>query len=216
MKKSLLLLIACSSFALVQAQKQKFTMDSLSYSVGVLVAQNLKSQGLNKLDPNSLAQAIEDVINGNELAINQDQAQQVYLQHMERQKLALKEENLAWLEKNKQRPEVKTTPSGLQYEVIQMGDGPKPGPTDKVTVHYTGTLIDGTVFDSSVQRGEPVTFPVNGVIAGWQEALTMMPVGSKWKLYIPYNLAYGERGAGSQIGPFATLIFEIELLGIEK
>ncbi len=191
-------------------------MDSLSYSVGVLVAQNLKSQGLSKLDPASLAKAIEDVVNGNDLAISPEQAQQVYLRHMESQKTALKEENLAWLEKNKQRPEVKTTPSGLQYEVVEMGDGPKPTATDKVTVHYTGKLIDGTVFDSSVERGEPVTFPVNGVIAGWQEALKMMPVGSKWKLYIPYNLAYGERGAGSQIGPYATLIFEVELLGIEK
>lgn len=216
MKKTIFSLIACAAFFAGQAQNQDTQMDSLSYSVGVLVAQNLKSQGLSKLDPASLAKAIEDVVNGNELAITPDQAQQVYLRHMESQKLSLKEENLAWLEKNKERPEVKTTPSGLQYEVIEMGDGPKPGPTDKVTVHYTGMLIDGTVFDSSVQRGEPITFPVNGVIAGWQEALQMMPVGSKWKLYIPYNLAYGERGAGSQIGPFATLIFEVELLGIEK
>lgn len=109
-----------------------------------------------------------------------------------------------------------TTASGLQYEVIKMGDGAKPGPTAKVKAHYHGTLIDGTVFDSSVERGEPISLPVNGVIAGWQEALQLMNVGSKYKLYIPYNLAYGEQGAGADIKPFSALIFEVELLGSNK
>ena len=126
-----------------------------------------------------------------------------------------KEEGEKFLLENKKRSGVMTTASGLQYEVIKMGDGAKPGPTDKVKTHYHGTLIDGTVFDSSVERGEPISFQVNGVIAGWQEALQLMNVGSKYKLYIPYNLAYGERGAGADIKPFSALIFEVELLGIE-
>jgi len=140
-------------------------MDSLSYSVGVLVAQNLKAQGLV-------------------------------------------------LATNGKRAEVTTLASGLQYEVITEGTGAKPAATDKVTVHYHGTLIDGTVFDSSVDRGQPASFPVNGVIPGWVEALQLMPTGSKWKLFIPSDLAYGARGAGGDIGPNATLIFDVELISI--
>jgi FKBP-type peptidyl-prolyl cis-trans isomerase len=113
------------------------------------------------------------------------------------------------------RKEVTTLPDGLQYEVLKMGDGAKPKTTDKVLVHYHGTLIDGTVFDSSVDRGEPIEFGVTQVIKGWTEILQLMPVGSKWKVYIPYQLAYGERGAGGSIGPYSALIFEIELLGIK-
>ena len=120
------------------------------------------------------------------------------------------------LEKNKANPKVKVTKSGLQYEVIKEGKGPKPKATDKVSVHYVGTLIDGTEFDSSVKRGQPAEFPVGGVIPGWVEALQLMPVGSKWRLVIPGNLAYGERGAGAQIGPNAVLVFEVELLKIVK
>ena len=122
----------------------------------------------------------------------------------------------AFLAQNAVRAGVKVLPSGLQYEVLVDGMGEIPKSTDKVKVHYTGTLLDGTVFDSSVQRGEPATFPVTGVIKGWVEALQLMKTGSKWKLFIPQNLAYGDRGAGGQIGPYATLIFEVELLGIEK
>ena len=124
------------------------------------------------------------------------------------------EQGAAFLKKNGERAEVTTLKSGLQYEVIKEGDGPSPKATDKVTTHYHGTLIDGTVFDSSVQRNEPATFPVNGVIPGWVEALQLMKVGSKWRLFVPYNLAYGERGAGQAIKPFSTLIFEVELLKI--
>ena len=119
-----------------------------------------------------------------------------------------------FLARNAERPEVITTGSGLQYEVLVSGGGASPDPTDLVTVHYTGTLIDGTVFDSSVQRGEPAEFPANRLITGWVEALQLMQVGDKWKLYIPPELAYGERGAGNVIGPGATLVFEIELLGV--
>jgi FKBP-type peptidyl-prolyl cis-trans isomerase FklB len=133
-----------------------------------------------------------------------------------------KEEKLAanlkageeFLEKNKQRPEVHTTPSGLQYEVLKEGSGPKPKANDKVKCHYHGTLIDGTIFDSSVQRGQPATFPLNMVIKGWTEALQLMPVGSKYRLFLHPNLAYGERQTGSVIGPNSTLIFDVELLGI--
>ena len=113
------------------------------------------------------------------------------------------------------RPEITTTASGLQYEILKAGDGPKPAKTDKVLVHYHGTLINGDIFDSSVQRGEPIAFPLNQVIPGWTEVVQLMPVGSKWKVYIPYQLAYGERGAGGNIGPYSALIFEIELLEIQ-
>jgi len=124
------------------------------------------------------------------------------------------EEGELFLEENSKRTEVTTLVSGLQYEIIQKGEGATPASTDKVKCHYHGTLVDGTVFDSSVQRGEPAEFPVNGVIQGWVEALQLMQVGSKWRLYVPSNLAYGERGAGGVIGPHATLIFEVELLAI--
>ena len=126
----------------------------------------------------------------------------------------IKSDGIQFLEQNKNKKGVITTESGLQYKVIKNGKGPKPSLTDEVLAHYHGTLIDGTVFDSSVDRGEPTSFPVNGVIPGWTEALQLMSVGSKWKLYIPYNLAYGERGAGQMIGPYSTLIFEVELLKI--
>ncbi len=119
-----------------------------------------------------------------------------------------------FLEKNKTRPEVVSLPSGLQYEIITEGNGPKPNATDSVTCHYHGTLIDGTVFDSSVQRGQPATFPLNRVISGWTEALQLMPVGSKWRLFLPPNLAYGDQQVSAQIGPNSTLVFEVELLGI--
>jgi FKBP-type peptidyl-prolyl cis-trans isomerase FklB len=124
------------------------------------------------------------------------------------------EDGKKFLADNSKRENVITLPSGLQYEIMKAGEGPKPNLEDKVTTNYHGTLIDGTVFDSSVDRGEPASFPVNGVIKGWTEALQLMPVGSKWKLFVPYDLAYGERGTGPQIGPYTTLIFEVELISI--
>ena len=128
--------------------------------------------------------------------------------------MKMAEEGIRFLEENAKRSEVNSTESGLQFEVLTQGEGTIPSRQDRVRVHYTGTLTDGTVFDSSVQRGEPAEFPVSGVIPGWIEALTLMPVGSKWKLTIPQNLAYGERGAGAAIPPFSTLVFEVELLEI--
>ena len=124
------------------------------------------------------------------------------------------EEGRKFLAANSKNEKVVTLESGLQYEVIKAGEGAKPSLNDQVTTHYHGTLIDGTVFDSSVERGQPASFPVNGVIKGWTEALQLMNVGSKWRLFVPYDLAYGERGAGPQIGPFTTLIFEVELISI--
>ena len=125
-------------------------------------------------------------------------------------------EGQEFLEKNKQKPGVVSLPSGLQYEIISEGSGPKPGPTDSVTCHYHGTLIDGTIFDSSVRRGQPATFPLNRVIKGWTEGLQLMPMGSKWRFFIPPHLGYGEQQVSAQIGPNSTLIFEVELLGIGK
>lgn len=193
-------------------------MDSVSYSFGVLIAQNLKSQGLDSLDQVQLAQGIQDVLKGAKLRYDVQQCNNIVQQHMmelESKKYAGNvEEGKKFLVENGKRPGVVTLPSGLQYEVLTAGSGPKPAASDRVTVHYTGTLVDGTVFDSSVDRGEPATFGVTQVIQGWVEGLQLMPLGSKWKFFIPYELGYGERGAGGVIGPFATLIFEVELLKI--
>ena len=136
------------------------------------------------------------------------------VQNLEAERDSFKEENEKFLEKNALREGIITTPSGLQYEIITMGDGKKPLESDIVKVHYHGTLIDGNVFDSSVQRGEPISFGLNQVIAGWVEALQLMSEGDKWKLYIPYNLGYGEHGAGAAIPPYSTLVFEVELLEV--
>lgn len=191
-------------------------MDSLSYSVGVLVAQNLKSQGFDKLDAGSLAQGIAEVMGGGNPDVSRANAvvQEYMAEKSQAEGKANLEEGKKFLEENGKREGVTTLPSGLQYEVIRSGEGPSPKATDKVTVHYHGTLVDGTVFDSSVERGQPATFPVNGVIKGWVEALQLMKVGDKWKLFIPSELAYGSRGAGGDIGPNEVLIFEVELLSI--
>lgn len=194
-------------------------MDSLSYSMGILVAQNLKQQGFDDLDGSSLAKGVEDVMKGNALQITPEKANQIAQQYLMEQKskshAGTIEAGKQFLAKNAQRTGVKTLASGLQYEVMKEGGGPIPKASDRVSVHYHGTLLDGTIFDSSVQRGTPAEFGVTQVIAGWVEALQLMPTGSKWKLFIPYDLAYGERAAGPTIKPFSTLIFEVELLGIK-
>jgi FKBP-type peptidyl-prolyl cis-trans isomerase FklB len=202
------------------AQKQTESMDSLSYSVGILVATNLKSQGIEDINAQDLSLGISDVINGKNPRINMEDANRILQDYMTRQQDKMKQEaskvGAEFLAQNAKRKGVVVLPSGLQYEIMKEGTGEKPKATDKVKTHYHGTLIDGTVFDSSVNRGEPATFPVNGVIKGWVEALQLMPVGSKWKLFVPYDLAYGERGAGAMIKPYSTLIFEVELLEIVK
>ncbi len=193
-------------------------MNELSYSLGVSVGLNLKDQGFEVNSVEDFAQAMNDVLSGNDLAIPAEKVNEIvnnYFQDLQAKKAAEQiEGQKAFFEKNGKREQVTTTESGLQYEIITDGKGEKPAPTDKVTVHYHGTLLDGSVFDSSMQRGEPASFPVNGVIPGWQEALTLMAVGSKWRVFIPSELAYGERGAGNAIPPHTPLVFDIELISI--
>lgn len=193
-------------------------IDSVSYSLGLNIAQNIKSQGMEEVNVEAIAKAFRDVFNDEPTQVDASQAGMIlntYFQNLQANQAAANQEaNEAFLEENGQRAEVTELPSGLQYEVLEEGSGPVPGEDNRVKVHYHGTNIDGTVFDSSVERGEPVEFGVTEVIPGWTEALQMMPVGSKWKIYVPSGLAYGERGAGQQIQPYATLIFEIELIEI--
>jgi FKBP-type peptidyl-prolyl cis-trans isomerase FklB len=196
------------------------SIDSVSYALGVNIAQNLKTQGLENLNIEMLSKAFNDYMKGLPLMVSQENAESVlnqYFMKMQTEK-AEKSKRIgeAFLAENKKKKDVVTLPSGLQYTIIKEGTGEIPKETDKVTTHYHGTLIDGTVFDSSVDRGQPASFPVNGVIKGWVEALQLMKTGSKWKLFIPSDLAYGERGAGAKIGPGSTLIFEIELISIDK
>src|SRR5688572_28167507 len=189
-----------------------------SYGLGVLVATNIKSQGADSLDLESLSIGIRDVFGNKTLKMEQQECLstvQAYMQQaVEIKNKELAAESVTFLNENKSKEGVKVTASGLQYKVLTAGQGKAATPTDQVTVHYTGKLIDGTVFDSSVERNEPATFGVSDVIPGWTEALQLMHEGDKWILYIPHDLAYGERGAGGQIPPFAALIFEVELLKV--
>lgn len=194
-------------------------MDKISYAIGLSVGQNLKNTRVSDLQYTDFATAVKDILEGNQTAMSMTEAQQVlntYFTQLE-EKLAAeaKQEGEDFLKKNAQRPEVKTTPSGLQYEVLEATIGQKPKATDTVRVHYEGTLVDGTVFDSSYRRGQSISFALNQVIKGWTEGLQLMSVGSKYKLYIPYQLGYGAQGAGANIPPYAALIFTVELLGIE-
>ncbi len=193
--------------------------DSVSYSIGVSIGSNMKKDGLTSLNLDIMKAAMAAAMKGDSLLIDQAQSQgciQTYLTEKQQKDAAA---NIAvgkkFLEENKSKKGVITTASGLEYEVIKMGTGPKPTAADTVVTHYHGTLIDGTVFDSSVDRGEPAVFPVGAVIKGWTEALQLMPVGSKFRLYVPSELAYGDRQAGPKIGPSATLIFDVELLEIK-
>ena len=194
-------------------------MDKISYAIGLSMGQNLMGSGVNSLEYADLAAGIKDVLEKNQPQISYQEAQQVlgkFFSELE-QKIAgeAKAAGEAFLAENAKREGVKVTESGLQYEVLEATIGQKPKATDKVRVHYEGTLIDGTVFDSSYKRGESITFGLNQVIKGWTEGLQLMSIGSKYKLYLPYQLAYGERGAGANIPPYAALIFTVELLGIE-
>lgn len=193
-------------------------MERVSYSLGVNVATGVKAQGLDTIDANAVAKAFKDVFEGNELDISEEESMEVLQAYFGKiQEAAQKEAGAAgaaYLAENATKEGVITTASGLQYEVMNSGNGAKPTAADKVTVHYHGMLTDGTVFDSSVDRGEPAQFGVTQVIPGWVEALQLMSVGDKWKLTIPSNLAYGDKGAGGMIGPGATLVFEVELLAI--
>lgn len=193
-------------------------MDKISYALGLSIGNNFLSTGIKNVDLESFIKGVQDVMNNVPVAMSYEEAQQVmneYFTKLQGERLELNQKaGQEFLSINKERPGVATLPSGLQYEIIKEGNGPKPKATDQVECHYHGTLIDGTVFDSSVERGQPATFGVNQVIPGWVEALQLMPAGSKWKLFIPSNLAYGERGAGQSIEPNSTLIFEVEILNI--
>ena len=203
----------------LMAQSFKSEADSLSYSLGMLVAENLKNQGFGDIDVEIFAKAMKSTFKGEQTLLTNQQCQAIVQSTATKKSMKAGEDNKVageqFLAKNKLRPEITTTTSGLQYEILKAGDGAKPMATDKVLVHYHGTLINGEIFDSSVQRGEPIAFPLNQVIPGWTEVVQLMPVGSKWKVYIPSQLAYGERGAGGNIGPNSALIFEIELLEIQ-
>lgn len=190
------------------------------YGIGLQIGQQLADSGM-EVEAEAVARGIFDVLNNNPPAIDINEVTKALQELGQRAEAAqaeafkaLEAENQAFLEENKKAAGVVVTDSGLQYEILTEGNGAKPTAESTVRVHYTGSLIDGTVFDSSVKRGTPAEFPVGGVIKGWTEALQLMPVGSKWRLTIPHNLAYGERGAGASIPPFATLVFEVELLDI--
>ena len=202
----------------MSGQKMNNEIDSVSYSLGVNIGENIKKQ-FPDIDLDNFEAAIKDVLDeSKEPKISNADAQKLIQDYFTKIQAKASESVMEVGEKfladNSKRENVITLESGLQYEIMKTGEGPKPTLEDKVTTHYHGTLIDGTVFDSSVDRGEPASFPVNGVIKGWTEALQLMPVGSKWKLFVPYDLAYGERGTGPQIGPYTTLIFEVELISI--
>lgn len=199
--------------------------DSVSYALGVLIGENNKQQmkqapGVDQLDKDILVAAFIKSFKGDSVQIKPEAANGIIQSYFNDMAAAEGEKNLkdgeAFLAENAKKEGVVTLPSGLQYQIIKAGNGPKPAAEDEIKCHYHGTTIDGKVFDSSVDRGEPVAFPVNRVIPGWTEALQLMPVGSKWKLFIPAALAYGERGAGGDIKPNSTLIFEVELLEIVK
>ena len=194
-------------------------MKNLSYSLGMSMATQLMQTGLENLDVDAFVKAFSEIMKNEETSMTLEEASQHIQKYFaEKQKEMLeknKQEGEKFLTENKKKESVTELPSGLQYEVITEGDGAIPTETDTVQCHYHGTLIDGTVFDSSVQRGQPAVFGVTQVIKGWVEALQLMSVGSKWRLFVPSNLAYGEQGAGNDIQPNSTLIFEVELLGIQ-
>ena len=195
-------------------------MDKFSYAIGLGIGQNLMSMGAKGIAVEDFAQAIKDVIEGNQTAISHEEAREIvnkYFEEMQtKMSAAAIEQGQAFLDENAKKEGVVTLPSGLQYEIITEGTGDKAAATDQVSCHYEGQLLDGSVFDSSYKRNQPATFGVNQVIPGWVEALQLMPAGSKWRLYIPSDLAYGAQGAGDVIPPHSTLIFDVELLDVLK
>ena len=229
--RSLMVGVLCVLLVAVQGMAQdsailKTQRDKVSYSMGLDIGRMFKMQGVD-VDLELVTRGLKDAYTGNQALLTDEEMQEVLTNFKKefiakQQELAKqqgeknKREGEIFLETNKKKEGVQTLPSGLQYKVLKAGAGKKPTATDTVTVHYRGTLIDGKEFDSSYRRGKPATFPVNGVIPGWTEALQLMEEGAKWELFIPSNLAYGERSAGGDIGPNATLIFEVELISIEQ
>ena len=200
-------------------------MEKLSYALGLGIGQQLSQMGATDISAEDFAQAIKDVLEGNELKVSHREAQSIVQDYFQKQEQKLqaqraeagkahKEAGEKYLAENAKKDGVITLPSGLQYQILKEGNGKKPTAKDTVMCHYEGFLIDGTVFDSSVQRGEPATFPLQQVIAGWTEGLQLMQEGAKYRFFIPYRLAYGEGGAGNSIPPFAALIFDVELIQV--
>ncbi|HEX3080344.1 MAG TPA: FKBP-type peptidyl-prolyl cis-trans isomerase [Puia sp.] len=236
MKKSILFVLIILSMGNLFAQSKKKSAsqaatasapvklndqtDSLSYSIGIMVASFYKQQGITNINDAMVNKAIKDKMSGDSTLLTEQQCNQVLMGFIEKAKAekasAAKKQGEAFLAANKTKPGVVTTASGLQYIVLKQGTGPKPSLTDKVKCDYEGKLIDGTVFDSSVKQGKPIEFAVNGVIAGWTEALQLMNTGSKYRLFIPSNLAYGDQQMGSDIKPGSTLIFDVDLIEIVK
>jgi FKBP-type peptidyl-prolyl cis-trans isomerase len=221
-------LVGCAPEEAKSAPEVKLdtSKNRISYTIGVNIGQDFKSQKMD-VDPEVLLLGLKDVLAGKELKLSEEEMIeeiQAFQQDMQAKMVAEMEakaasnqaEGDAFLKENATKEGVVVTESGLQYKVLEAGEGDSPGPADVATVHYRGTLIDGTQFDSSYDRGEPATFPVGGVIAGWTEALQLMKPGAKWELVIPADLAYGARGAGQDIGPNATLLFDVELISVEK
>ena len=229
--KRRLAMAMCAAVALsgaafaADAPELKSDKEKISYSIGMDIGGNLK-RGSVEIDPDILAKGLKDSYGGGKTLLTEDEARKTIADFQQALRAKQAETMIKLAEKNKvdgekflaenaKKEGVKTLPSGLQYKEITPGTGKSPKATDTVTTHYKGTLIDGTEFDSSYKRGEPASFPVSGVIAGWTEALQLMKEGSKWQLFVPPNLAYGERGAGRDIGPNATLLFEVELISVK-
>lgn len=193
-------------------------MDKLSYALGMVIAENLKGLGANNVDTTDFAKAVADVLAGKSTELTPIEAQTTVQEFMQKQESErskfMRKAGEDFLAENAKKDGVVVLPSGLQYTVLTEGTGAQPKATDQVKCHYEGRLIDGTVFDSSYQRGEPAVFPLNGVIAGWTEGVQLMKEGAKYRFFIPYNLAYGERGAGNSIPPYAALVFDVELIKV--
>lgn len=230
MKLAVFIAVLSISFAACQSEKSRSDLKSqkekVSYSIGMDIGKNLKQNNV-EVDPAFVAQGIKDILEGRQVLMADSEVQTVMAQFqqemMQKQMKKMQEDagknkkdGQDFLDENKKKQGVVTLASGLQYQILQSGNGEMPKLTDKVKCNYIGTLINGTEFDNSYKRGEPAVFPLNGVIKGWTEALQLMKVGDKWRLFIPSDLAYGDQGAGQQIPPGATLIFEVELLSIEK
>ena len=222
LKTLLILPVLLISASFLNASELKTDKDKLSYIFGVQVGQGLRAEGV-ELEMDAFTSGIQDMLAGNEPQIGQATAEKLVSAYQEKKQLEIAEisakkqnESSTFLANNAKNDGFVVTASGLQYKIVEKGEGKSPTSEDKVIAHYTGKLLDGTVFDSSHDRGEPATFPVSGVIKGWQEALPMMKEGGKWQIVVPANLAYGDRGVGNLIGPNETLIFDIELVSISK
>ena len=206
-------------------EKENLNMDKLSYALGIGIGRQLAQMGADSLNIDDFAQAIKDIIGGQSLQVSDSEAQQLVNSFFQEQEAkqraaaaekgkAVKEAGEKFLAENAKKDGIITLPSGLQYQVLKEGNGKSPKATDRVKCHYEGTLIDGTMFDSSIQRGEPAVFGLNQVIAGWTEGVQLMQEGAKYRFFIPYNLGYGEHGAGASIPPFAALVFDVELIEV--